>query len=229
MGKGQAVHELQGRDWADLSPRLDELLPVSALAHEPTTLMDLLALADLEEVPLEVGPSIKDFELRAKKEVGAIEAGDDWNVFLDVYVERAPATIPIAFRKILRGETERRTGPDRQRCVDMLERWAMTEPQSFRVGGEDKAGEADEPAQTSRIPRAADMEDKDEYLELLCMERLGSVSGQGLSEMVLVAGLHRRALERFPDVRRQDVQTALRTLRERGVVRVERGRWKAHW
>ena len=105
----------------------------------------------------------------------------------------------------------------------------MTEPEAFRVGGVDAQGEADEPAQASTIPRADDMEDKDEYLELLCMERLGSVSGSGLSEMVLVAGLHRRALERFPDVRRQDVQAALRTLRERGVVRVERGRWKAHW
>lgn len=229
MGKGQAAQELQGMEWGDLSPRLDELLGVPALEHAPATLMDLLALADLEEVPLDVGPGVKDFEQRAKKAVGAIEAGSDWNGFLDLYVQREPATIPIAFRKILRGETERRTGPDRQRCVDMLERWAMTEPEAFRVGGDEAEGEESEPAKASRIPRAEDMEDKSEYLELLCMERLGSVSGSGLSEMVLVAGLHRRALERFPDVRRQDVQAALRTLRERGVVRVERGRWKAHW
>jgi hypothetical protein len=229
MGKRQTAQELRGSGWDELAPRLPDLLSVPALEHIPETLMDLLALADLEEMPLEVGGTVKDFEERSKREVGGIPEGDDWNVFLDEYVKRAPEGIPIAFRKILRGETERRTGPDRQRCVDMLERWAMTEPAAFLIAGVSTDEEDGEGTETSRIPRADDLEDKDEYLELLCMERLGSVSGSGLSELVLVAGLHRRASERFPDVRRQDIQTTLRTLRERGVVRVERGRWKAHW
>jgi len=229
MGQHQTAQELRGSGWGELAPRLEELLSVPALEHHPSTLMDLLALADLEEVPLEIGGEVKGFEERAKREVGGIPEGDDWNTFLDEYVKRSPEHIPIAFRKILRGETERRTGPDRQRCVDMLERWAMTEPSAFQVAGVATEEAESEGAETSRIPRADDLEDKDEYLELLCMERLGSVSGSGLSELVLVAGLHRRASERFPEVRRQDIQATLRTLRERGVIRVERGRWKAHW
>ena len=229
MGQDPTAQELRGLGWDELVPRLSDLLSVPALEHVPVTLMDLLALADLEELPLETGGAIKDFEERSKREVGVIPEGEEWNTFLDDYVERAPGGIPIAFRKILRGETERRTGPDRQRCVDMLERWAMTEPEGFHIAGVAAEEEEGEGTERARRPRADDLEDKDEYLELLCMERLASVSGSGLSELVLVAGLHRRASERFPDVRRQDIQATLRTLRERGVVRVERGRWKAHW
>ena len=216
---------------------MEELLSKEIGTLDPMEFLDLLSLSDLEDRPAKLDEMLEGFVPLAKAHVGAVDAGDNWNAFLDQYTDIAHPLVPIGFRKILRRETEVRVGKDRLRCVNMLEYWSMTEPSAFTLrsvaSANVKPGAEDVGLQDQSGSPTVDHSDpkvRAGYLQDLCLERIQSSAAKGLADAILAAGIKKRAEQEYPDVSMTEVQQAIRTLRERGLIRLESGRWKtSNW
>jgi len=238
MNDGSAMKTLRDCHPTDLAKSVESLLSKEIGKLDPMEFLDLLSLSDLEDRPVKLDEMLEGFVPLAKTHVGAVEAGEHWNAFLDQYTDIAHPLVPIGFRKILRRETEVRVGADRLRCVNMLEYWSMTEPSAFTLrsveskpaGPTDGGNSLNASSGGNQTVDHADPKVRAGYLQDLCLERIQSSAAKGLADAILAAGLKKRAEQEYPDVAMTEVQQAIRTLRERGLIRLESGRWKtSNW
>jgi len=237
MNDGSTMKTLRDCHPTDLAKSVENLLAKEISKLDPMEFLDLLSLSDLEDRPAKLDEMLEGFVPLAKAHVGAVDAGESWNAFLDQYTDISHPLVPIGFRKILRRETEVRIGKDRLRCVNMLEYWSMTEPSAFTLRSVASAAVAagDDSTTVEDSSGKPDLDHSDPkvragYLQDLCLERIQSSAAKGLADAILAAGLKKRAEQEYPDVSMTEVQQAIRTLRERGLIRLESGRWKtSNW
>ena len=186
MSNGSAMKTLRDCQPTELAKSVESLLAKEGGELDPMEFLDLLSLSDLEDRPAKLDEMLEGFVPLAKAHVGAVDAGDSWNAFLDQYTDIAHPLVPIGFRKILRRETEVRVGKDRLRCVNMLEFWSMTEPSAFTLrsvanaaaksvsGTHEQTEHANGAAKDPTDPKV-----RAGYIQDLCLERIQSSAARG--------------------------------------------------
>jgi hypothetical protein len=214
---------------------------------DPLNVLDLLALAELEDRPKTVSEALDQFAKRCSAEVADLPNGEAFSAFATEMAGVDAAMVPTTFRTWIQRENDR---PDREapELEGLLAAWAATEPTPFLLGDEPakvqkaegrgqaapakaKKGAAKKRATRKAAPRRpAPVVDigKRDILSRICMDRLNDSSDKGLAEMVLVAGArHRAKTQGHANVTPAEVTAALKHLREAGRVHYSAGRWMA--
>jgi len=103
--------------------------PLGQLA--PATLLDLLAISELDDLPKPMKRDLAAFAERISRAVADLPDGPTWDEFIAEYGAESPTRVPTTFRLLIDRESTReaRSPTSRQGAVDLLSTWAGIEPQ----------------------------------------------------------------------------------------------------
>jgi hypothetical protein len=246
---------LRGHDLLTLEVQLGDLLAKSLIALAPANVADLLALRERPDVAgslkhrmrnlptrygVELGdlpaPELEAFLARLEELPGA-ELPQTLRELLAAEAAK-PGRAAHAARLLALAEhpeaaelfpvsaprTVKRVAP----AVKPVEDRRI--PAHMRPDPPEDAPRAARAPREERAPRAAPVVAVDpervRWIEATLLERIhATLGGNGLAEAVLVAGTLHRARDRYPDMTRLEVTSALKKLASDGRARTSAGRW----
>jgi len=245
MGRRQIhIDDLRNTDPKTLEVVIQEAIrkPIGQLSLQ--TLVDLVALAEVEDLPRGVARDLAAFAGRVAQEIADLPDGSVLADFIDGLDKIDATQVPAALRDYVGREADRegREELGRKKAQALVATWGEVEPTPVTLS-EDEAkiqrAEAVEPSddgdkKSSRRktakkrrprPQAAVDPDRERWLSERIMTKLALYREAGLAENVLVAGLRHEGKEQYPDLMAWEITRALKTLAEAGQVRHSAGRW----
>lgn len=241
---------LRGMDPVTLEVTITDVLRRPMSQIEPSTLVDLLALAEADP-PSALGASTDRFRERIAREISDIPDGSSWVEFLGELGELPGERVPTWLRERLLadGAREDRAVKSAQQAADTVAGWADSPPEPFSLGkrgvrvakaaaaarrDEERpdrvrkprkaAGGGSSAAPKRRAPPVLDQERQTLLLQII-QERLARYTENGLAENVLLIGVRKQAAATDSGVSGSDILAALKELESRGVVRNTARRW----
>lgn len=246
---------LRGMDALTLEITIQDALRRPLGSIEPSSLGDLFALAEVEDIPSGVRVALEVFVPRMANEIVDLPP-QGFITFVQELDALGSALVPQTLRDAIATNAASDARANERTVVGaLIEGWGGTEPTPFEISGGaarvrrapearrndsrfqgQRTGERGEPAtktkRASKKPTTRTLElsgstdiDKDRWVEHACLERLAGVSDKGLLEAVLLAGVRHGARTRYPELGGHEVKTALSRLKDRGAVRYSAGRW----
>jgi len=208
---------------------------------EPASLVDLMALAEVEGLPGSTNRDLDVFVDRVGKEMGDIPSGASWTEFVGDFSPLTAASIPANFRAFFEAQIGERGEDAAKDAAPILTVWADAAPDPFVVGeveakveratktatprgATDKKGGGK--ATKKRATRVKEVDPvRERFIRDLCMERLRGYLENGLKETILVTGVSFSARKSYPNVTGPEVLGALKRLESEGLARRTAGRW----
>ena len=208
---------------------------------EPLNVCDLVALAELPDVPRSFAPALQLFVNRASREIADIPNGKAWLEFLEEYAQLEGYQVPETFRGWMVREKDKGEIRNAERIHDVLTQWSEDQPEAFELAeGETEVVTVSHPPPSDRPTRerapaaprqpkvvTSEEAERRQWIVELVLDRVASAPESGLGEHVLVAGVRHRAKEKYPTLVPADVTSVLRELKDTGRIRYSAGRWAA--
>lgn len=236
------IDNLRSSDPATVQVLAEDALrrPLGQVA--PATLLDLIALSEVEDLPKGLARSLTAFVERITREIADLPNGKSWKDFLDEVGQQPHERIPATLRQIIRAEWERdsRDQDDKEVANNHLEAWSLVGPETITLPTASTAPVQQQPAEeapakktrsrTRRAPKkkaASTMEpERESFIRNMILERLSGYGESGLAEQILIAGLMHRGKQSYPDISPFQIMTVLKDLKNTGQLKLSVGRWK---
>ena len=242
------IDNLRTKDPIILQIELAEAVRKPIPAIEIGTLLDMVALSEVEGLPKRLSKMLTTFVGRVENEIVDLPESTFRQLAQDL-TDIAPERVCASFRKIIQVECDRdgRSDAGRGRLETLLEAWQPVDPELIEVSSAapkiQRAGEmgtrekriggvVEAPkARTRRASTAARKvsapagdPERDSYVRQQILERLAN-KDSGLKEMVLVAGVRHHAKASYPRLLPNDVLTVLKRMKETEAIKFSAGRW----
>jgi hypothetical protein len=204
------------------------------------TLTDLVALSELESLPVSLRRDLSVFAGRVSQEIADLPDGQVIADFLDKLDEIDGAMVPDTIREYILRESERdgRAPEGRERASGLLSKWEPLDPEPVALSGEtprieqvEEAPQEEEPESPRKAKRkpqkkkTAEDPERAKWLSTAILEKLTQYRDAGLAEAVLIAGIRKDAQPIYPSLMPWEINKVLRTLQQAGQVRRTAGRW----
>ena len=246
MNYNTPAQDLRGIDPTILEVQLQEMLRRAMQQIAIQNQLDIISLHDSGLAPNSVTRDVARFVERVAGELEDLPEGPEWDQYIQTVGEIALDQIPTSFRTLLSNEASRREAD----ISSLTTAWADVEPMAFLVGSKTvqvqqrpaagKAAEASAPpkakatrgtakkASTTAKPRASRKVEIDpvrlKWIQDTAIRRLAGKEN-GLAQNVLFAGIKHRAKADYPDLKPNEINAAMKALKESGRVRFSAGRW----
>ncbi len=212
-------------------------LPVTQI--EPSTLLDLLALAEVpDQLTSALSKELARFREQIYREIEDLPDGEPLAELANELSEISAEQAPQSLRDHLGGLVDEREHPE---AVEALERlmahWEGTEPKAIKLPEPSKAPRVEsgskakvekvaaKPKRAKRATTPAPLKDprREEWVREDAMARLKNYGARGLKEAIVVAGCRHRSP--WKDMDKGEVLATLRKLKREGRLRFSAGRW----
>jgi hypothetical protein len=249
---GIHVEGLRKSDPVTLSVLAQDLMRLPLIELDPRSVCDLIALSMSDSLPVQLTTDLSGFRAQMLREISDLLDGDvllAWLAELStVDVNRVPEPIRDSIKDKLE-ISEKRDCADKLKelvkCFDEagsdavevlstsvieVERGRSQTVPDSRYHGK-TAPFAEKPVKAKRTPgrkaipkvKTEEQKERDTWIEADIVENLTNYFGKGLKQSILIAGVRKRAP--WSDVKFPEVVSALKSLKERQLVKFSAGRW----
>ena len=234
-----SVGGLRRAEPTTLSVLTQDVLRLPVTQIEPSTLLDLLALAEVpDQLSGSLAKELARFREQIFREIEDLPDGMPLAELASELTDVPAAMAPQALRDHLGGIVDEREHPDAVVALKaLMDHWEGSEPSAVllpepsttpRVAS-GSAAKVSKVATRTRTPRAratpAAAEDprREEWIREDVLSRLVNYGSRGLKEPIVVAGARHRSP--WKDMSTAEVLAAMRKLRREGRLRFSAGRW----
>ena len=230
-----SIAKLRSSDTNTLLVLTQDALGLPLGQIEPATLVDLIALSELEEqLTTSLTRDLQNFRTQAFNQITDLPDGAALAGFVDELTELEPATVPQTLREFFAELLPLRRHPE---SLEKLQALALRldghAPETITLPvASSSAAQAvkvtskDKPAKKKRTTRitASQVDDrKAEWIEEDVISRLQNYGSRGLKEAIIVAGTRHRAP--MKDLSEAEILAVMRRLKRESKVRFSAGRW----
>ena len=208
-------------------------LPIGQI--EPQTLVDLLALSELQDqLSTALHRDLSNFRTHACNQITDLPDGPALGGFVSELIALEPEQVPQCLRDFFAELLpQRRHAESLERLQALAERVADHAPESITLPAapvkstttKKAATKAAAPKKkrTTRITASQVDERKAEWIEEDVISRLQNYGSRGLKESILVAGTRHRAA--WKDLSPAEILAVMRRLKRESKIRFSAGRW----
>ena len=228
------IQGLRSSDSASLSVLVQDVLHLPMSQIEPSCLMDLMALAEVQDqLPKQLGSDLSEFASRVVRELTDLPDGPPLAQFCVDLQALDASSVPANIREGVHALTQERSSTEASGAIAaLLGSLEGTDPEKVTLPETAPDGSAEvkttvvaakaAPKKKRRRSTIVDDERAD-WISEDVLPRVIKYGNRGLKEHVIVAGSRHRSP--FKDLTEAEVLAVLRRMKREGRIRHSAGRW----